>query len=323
MEFGRLKFYWTCIRPLYKWAAATITIMGALAVIQQQLLTRYAPSVANLAIWQILPDWNWQTWAVVVGLTIFASALEGAYRYVKTLQAELSRKGRKVTLLDAFGSEIPASVGRRPPRPTGRLIAAFTLVASIALFFLLSHLFKGTLLKAPVRYYPLPLTMRILYDTDFPYATMSIGIVVRPTTHSEASYTIPVREILNFDDRSKFLSFFVPFQSDSEEAYQLIGAIALTGYEAAIDQINSTVAAGTSRPGGTGQTWSKDLINTDQVYVYYENDLSLSQLDQLEQVFRQQGLSPEFLGHTYLVLHWNEKRKILNTVHEGEAPPTP
>jgi hypothetical protein len=56
------------------------------------------PSWAKYKILRYLPDWNWQTWLVLVVIVLFVAVFEGAYR----LYQQEQERGHRKPLFDAF-----------------------------------------------------------------------------------------------------------------------------------------------------------------------------------------------------------------------------
>jgi hypothetical protein len=133
--------------------------------------------------------------------------------------------------------------------------------------------------------------------------------------------TVPVRLFMNFDDKSEFIAFFIPQQWNADAAFKLCSHL-VGSYKTVIDQLEQRVKIGNLIPGETSQTWSAELTFTGRVFIYYEDLLSLTQLAALEQLYKQRGLSPQFRGHDYLTLHWNEKRVMRTPTTMTRAPIT-
>ena len=160
-----------------------------------------------------------------------------------------------------------------------------------------------------IRYFPLPLTLRNLFDTD---DFKSLGItndatILNPLNGHHNTVTVRLFEDLN--EKVEFFSVFIPHSPD---AFDLCVAVA-GHYKSILNQLHQHILVGTVIPGETAETWSRDLTFSGRVYIYLDDDLSLQQLATLEKFYNQNGLSPEFRSRAFLTLHWMEKREILKT----------
>ena len=168
---------------------------------------------------------------------------------------------------------------------------------------------------SPIEYYSTPLTPRQIFDTDFPYLSIGDNLILTRKNNGQTT-AVPVRLFYNFDDKSKFIAFFVPRQVSADETYDACMSL-VNQYKMVMQQLDERMAVGDSKPGETSETWSKDLTFTGRIYVYYEDDLSLSQLAALDDLYKGNGLFPEFRGQAYMALHWHEKRAVRQSVYSA------
>jgi hypothetical protein len=165
----------------------------------------------------------------------------------------------------------------------------------------------GPTATATARYYPLPLTMRNLFDTDFKPMHITQDVNVHHVSPApDVTFTLTYQLILDFDARTEYIAVYIPRNVDTVLASKSVAQ----GYQNVIDQLNQRVKAWTRIPGETADTATSDLTFSGRIYIYYENDMPLQQMAALEQFFNDRKLAVEFRGPTFLTLHWNEKREM-------------
>jgi hypothetical protein len=157
-------------------------------------------------------------------------------------------------------------------------------------------------------YYPLPLTLRNLFDTDTE-DVHSVSITNDFTLHNRINGHASIRLFEDLNEKVEFFSVFIP---RSPDAFDLCIVIAYR-YKSLLNELHQRFRFGTIIPGETTETWSRDLTLSGRVYIYLDDDLSLQQLATLEKLYNQNGLSQEFRSRAFLALHWMEKREILKT----------
>ena len=226
------------------------------------------------------------------------------------LSGKLSIAAADGMLMLAFALASIEVLHSRPDwRLGGSIIAALACLCLLIGWWISPQARPTSIAPTPIakRYYPLPLKMRTLFETDFPqYLNVQSDITLG---HADGTHqhVIPMRLYVNFDDQSEFLAFFIPRQTEKDEAFQL-SAAAIVNHKAAIESVKKNVQVSGRMPGDTSKTDSQDLTFTGRIYIYYEDDLSLGELAALDQLSKQNGVAPQFRGHDYLVLHWNEQR---------------
>lgn len=158
-------------------------------------------------------------------------------------------------------------------------------------------------------YYPTPLTLRQLFDTDFDERdTGQVTDAGLTNASTGKSVTFTLRECLDPTDNAKFIAVYAPDSTDSFGAlWDLPRHI-----PSILREWEQRYQIGTKLPGETSSTWSRNMVFGGRVYIYYENDFSLQQLAEIEKRFREHHYFVQFRGQDYLVLHWNEKRRVLN-----------
>lgn len=153
---------------------------------------------------------------------------------------------------------------------------------------------------------PCPLTFRQIFDTDFSdkYSISSVFTVIAPQDDKRCQ--LGFRILVDFSAISKYAAFFVPRFPHS---HWLCGQIAENIEKFFVEIENSYLLQMTS-PGDTAAMNSKDLKFSGRVYLYHEDDLSLKQLAELEELFQKHERTAQFRGHAYHILHHNEARHL-------------
>jgi hypothetical protein len=152
-------------------------------------------------------------------------------------------------------------------------------------------------------YYSIPLTLRNLFDTDFPYFSVNGDLIINGKK-TGAIYHV----LFNLHENSEFLAIFIPLQTEPN-TFTLCRVVAAQ-YQQILEVAHQSVDVTSIVPGEPIAGSSVNLTFTRQIYIYHDQFLSLQQLAFLEQTFREKGLTPDFRGHDYLTLHWNEKREM-------------
>ena len=157
------------------------------------------------------------------------------------------------------------------------------------------------------RYYPLPLTTRNLFDSDFKQMHITQDVTIHHVSPPPTGdYPVTYQLIWDFDGKTEFIAVFIPRTTD---AFIAAKGIAL-GYQNIIDQLNERIRASVSAPGESAKTDSTDLTFSGRVFIYYEGELSLQQMAALEQMFIERKMAVEFRGQSYWALRMNEKREM-------------
>ncbi len=160
-----------------------------------------------------------------------------------------------------------------------------------------------------------PLTMRQIFDSDFPgVGKIFTRIKIDNLFRTGQSEVVPVNFYYQAEGNSFFLSFFI---LSSPNALLVCKAIADR-----IDNIVSTIRQDTKiilkDAGSTGAIYTDTMQFTKQIYIYTEEDLSLSDLAELERLFKTNGMTVSFRGFAYRVIHWNEHDRYIRGVNAPE-----
>jgi len=112
------------------------------------------------------------------------------------------------------------------------------------------------------------------------------------------------QEYMDFNSKSKFLGFYIPFCSHPYDICEFLAG-ECENIMKSMEQVKVTGGMVTD----SAQTSSDNLIFSGRVYIYYEDDLSLQQLADLERLYKSKGLSVIFRGHAYMALKWFGNKK--------------
>ena len=154
---------------------------------------------------------------------------------------------------------------------------------------------------------PTPLTLRNLFDTDFSDRWSSPVDYSLVRERDNTTFPMPVRLLLDFDGKAAFLAIFISHTADPQESFKQ-GVLMSATYNVIVGRAKAVYQVGVLSLGETSRTWVKDLVFTDHVFLYYEDDLSSSQIAFLEQTYKDRGLSVEIRSHDYLMAHRYDQR---------------
>ena len=160
-------------------------------------------------------------------------------------------------------------------------------------------------------------TIHDLFLTDFPLLSSNGRAEVATSTDAKAELTIEFRTWYDLKSNAKFVSIWVPF---SPATFEVLKAVAEQYNDILRARIQSITAPANpadktrmilamkdgafiditfKTPGDSSIVKPLDFPSTSKVYLYYEYDLSLSQLGALENLFQSKGLSPQFRNWDY------------------------
>lgn len=108
------------------------------------------------------------------------------------------------------------------------------------------------------------------------------------------------QEYMDFDSKSKFLGFYIPFCSHTYDICKIL-ANECENIMKSMEHMEQAKAT-FWMPTDSAQTSSDDLIFSGRVYIYYEDYLSLQQLADLERLYKSKGLSVIFRSRAHMVL---------------------
>ena len=302
----RLRFFYLCVNPALRWIGIAVGALGTVTLVQQECLPH---PYADYRIFDVLPKWSWQAWVIVILLILLVSALEALYQYAG--QESTIPRPRLYTYR---GEEYKAPHIRRGW--TTRYALPSVIVIGLLMYYLSPHLRLSLLsrMQSPAElpsanptqsFYPTPLTLRQMFDTDFNVSSVTEDVTFTLTNKRTLHFS--ARLFFDFDANSQFIAFYIPFGSDAYTTCSLLPS----KLPDIITSVERRLKIAEKIPGETAATWSHQMKFSGRVFVYYEDDLSLKQLSELEDRFEHSGESVEFRGQDYLVLHWNEKRQIL------------
>ena len=137
-----------------------------------------------------------------------------------------------------------------------------------------------------------PPTFKEIFKTDFSNL-MRVSWDV-PLDGSIGQYVIYAQAYYDYFGNSKFLGYFLP---TSPHAYDAAVEIS-KNYGSMATAKNGVITSG-KMTGDSAMTTDRDLVFSGRVYIYHEDEWSLSQMAELETMFRNQGGSPQLRGPDY------------------------
>src|ERR1700722_2863533 len=122
--------------------------------------------------------------------------------------------------------------------------------------------------------HPLPPQIVDLFSKDFSF--MKFGTRVDIENKGVKFTTIDYQIYQDFDSKSEFMSFYIPSIQGNVGTYDVCAYIPNL-YQSLLDKYHAMIQGGLKSPGQETQ-WSNNLVFTGQIYIYYEDDLTLEQL---------------------------------------------
>jgi hypothetical protein len=150
-----------------------------------------------------------------------------------------------------------------------------------------------------------PATFKQLFENGWPNLTAyySVSILKLSTGTVHAEIKLPWHLNGDFGARSRFLEFFLDDNVFPEEAFAACVFIS-KNYQQFIDAADSSIDIAGQLPEDSSVTHFKDMIFSGRIFIYYRNpELSLQQKSALESLYKQSGLSLQFRGEDYALLH--------------------
>jgi hypothetical protein len=150
-----------------------------------------------------------------------------------------------------------------------------------------------------------PQTLFELFKSDFSNlaklsneVTATIG-----NTDGTFAYNILVKYSIFFDfnANSKFYSFYIPKSPDSQ-SFNFSTHLAIE-YPTIINRLSEAVTTSTKDPGGPLIS-SSDLVFSGRIYLYHEDEMTLKQKAELEDLFKANGAHIIFRGLDYQQTRW-------------------
>jgi hypothetical protein len=157
-------------------------------------------------------------------------------------------------------------------------------------------------------------TLLELYKSDFSNLvklpneiTASFG-----NTDGTFAYNILVKVSISFDYNAniKFYSFYVP-KSPDNQSFNFCTHLAKE-YPNIINKISESVTTSAKEPGGPLIS-SRDLVFSGRIYLYHEDEMTLKQKAELEDLFKANGASVIFRGLDYQQTRWLQDSVPKNT----------
>jgi hypothetical protein len=146
-------------------------------------------------------------------------------------------------------------------------------------------------------------TVHDLFQNDFPSLLKYDSETEFVDGKNNTKTKIKFRVYQDFEGRSKFVSFYIPSSASTFDACRLM-ADAIQGF---LDEADK-VKIGSLSPGTSAYEWSKDLVFTKKVFVYYESDLTLEQQGQLDSLYKSKGFLIQFRGQGYATTRFLQSR---------------
>ena len=107
-----------------------------------------------------------------------------------------------------------------------------------------------------IQYYPIPLTLRELFDSDFPYLNVNHGLIFKFLDGTEL--TIRLRIYYDTDEKTKFVSAYIPLNPDYRKAYGACFGLP-SQLRPTVDSIVLEPASFVSRPDESSPTALSEL----------------------------------------------------------------
>ena len=156
----------------------------------------------------------------------------------------------------------------------------------------------------PVKPVTQPLTLKELFDTDFPTGSVSNELTMKSAKDGTV-FKIPYRVVTDFTARTKFIAFYVP---SSANTFDICCALPQQ-IQTVFDAVEKSIEITATDPGNA-PTSLKELVFTGRIFIYCEDSLSHQQLATIQSVFSQNKAEVQFRDQTYWILHCNDKREL-------------
>jgi hypothetical protein len=159
---------------------------------------------------------------------------------------------------------------------------------------------KTTELKKEKNAPPRPL--RELFDEDFS-DTLKLSNVLQIKDDLGTLHAVNWQVCYNFQANSYFVAFFVP---RSDKAATL--TIALAEAVPRVIEESKKIEVGSKKLGDRSYISSPQMLFSGLAYVYHESDFTFQQLADIEEAFRQRGMSLQPRGSDYAAAAWLSKK---------------
>jgi hypothetical protein len=160
---------------------------------------------------------------------------------------------------------------------------------------------------APDPYAKKPLSLRVLYNTDFDYKGYWTGLIL--DGKDGTTITVPWRVVQDHNARSMFLVFYIPsFPGDAEKVIGLCKFIAVHHAEILEKEKPHMAEQISPNPGDNSPVLIKDLVFTGAIYLYTADQLSTVQEADIIRLFESKNLSAVIRSEYYRTVHAQEDR---------------
>jgi hypothetical protein len=303
---NRLRAFWQHTSQSLRLIPVIWAVFGVVTLCQQEFLPH---PYADYRVFDIFPILRWYEWLSIFALLVTIASVEALYRYG-------AQEVARPVILDHLNRPFGLPSTRRtwkskylfPVIVLGVLLSYVAYRYHPAVRLSDSEITTPALRSTAIKYYALPLTLKTIFDTDFDLVmsidddfTLTIQQIHQP-------FTFRLRAFFDFLSNSIFVAIYVPSMPNSYMAASALVGIIPT----LLKTLEQRYWVGLKIPGDSAETWSNNMKFSGRVFLYHEDDFSLTQLANLETRFNSIGESVEFRGQDYRVLHWNEKRAIRN-----------
>ena len=158
-----------------------------------------------------------------------------------------------------------------------------------------------------------PLSLRVLYDTDFDYKGYWTTLTI--PSKDGADIEVPWRVVQDHNARSMFLAFYIPAFHDADKTIGLCKVIALHQKEILENEKPHMAELISPIAGDSSPVLIKDLVFTGTIYIYTADQLSTVQEADIIRLFETKKLSAVIRSEYYRVVHAQEDRVDLFQQH--------
>jgi hypothetical protein len=153
-----------------------------------------------------------------------------------------------------------------------------------------------------------PLSTRQLFDSDFDgLAKISMQSEVKGQNDS---YVFAYTQYLEIPTNSFFLAFFL---SKTDVNFLNIVACRVGNI---INQLGDTYFKLTT-PGDTRTITTDAAAFSKQIFLYFDDDPSIKELAEIEEIFAARGYSVSFRTADYKIMHWHEWNRVPQGAENG------
>jgi hypothetical protein len=159
---------------------------------------------------------------------------------------------------------------------------------------------------AQIEYAKKPLSLRVLYDTDFDYKGYWTELPLDGKDGTKI--TVPWRVVEDHNARSMFLVFYIPAFNDADKAIGLCKFIALHHADIVENEKPHMAELISPNPGESSPVLIKDLVFTGTIYLYIADQLSTVQEADIYRLCESEKLSAVIHSEYYRLVHAQEDR---------------